>query len=87
PTEGGKKFVGDYLGYHNGVVFIEILKFGGAFDQSPDSYMVGLDIETGKNYLKIKQMPNIGFTHPACLSSTVEKLTSMENILMWMLIL
>jgi hypothetical protein len=35
PTLGGKKFVGDYLGYHNGVVFIEVLKFGSLSDVNP----------------------------------------------------
>lgn len=32
PTEGGKKFVGDYLGNYNGVVYLEVLRYGGAFD-------------------------------------------------------
>src|SRR6185503_17208706 len=35
PTEGGKKFVGDYLGYYNGVIYIEVLRFGGMFDSKP----------------------------------------------------
>lgn len=48
PTEGGKKFMGDYLGQFNGVVYIEVLRYGGAFDQKPDSYILGLNIETGK---------------------------------------
>ena len=48
PTEGGKKFIGDYLGSFNGVVYVEVLRFGGAFDQKPDSYIIGLDLETGK---------------------------------------
>jgi len=48
PTDGGKKFIGDYLGAFNGVVYIEILRYGGAFDQKPDSYMIGLDLESGR---------------------------------------
>jgi len=48
PTEGGKKFIGDFLGYNNGVVYFEVLRYGGAFDQKPDSYIVGLSLETGK---------------------------------------
>lgn len=48
PTIGGKKFVGDYLGTYNGVVYIEVLRFGGAFDQKPDSYILGLNLENGK---------------------------------------
>lgn len=48
PTEGGKRFSGDFLGCYNGTVFIEVLRFGGAFDQKPDSYLLGLSLETGK---------------------------------------
>jgi len=48
PTLGGKKFVGDYLGYHNGVVFIEVLKFGSLSDGNPESTILGLNLETGK---------------------------------------
>ena len=48
PTEGGKKLTGDFLGMYNGVVYFEVLKYGGAFDTKPDSYLVGLDLETGK---------------------------------------
>jgi len=48
PTEGGKKFIGDYLGNFNGVVYIEVLKFKSMTDQKPDSYILGLDLETGK---------------------------------------
>jgi hypothetical protein len=57
PTEGGKKFIGDYLGTYNGTVFIEILRFGGFMDQKPDSYIVGLDLETGK---KVSEKPTDG---------------------------
>src|SRR5258706_10543457 len=48
PTEGAKRFVGDYLGTSNGVVYLEVLKFTGMMDQKPDSYIVGLSMETGK---------------------------------------
>jgi hypothetical protein len=48
PTIGAKKFIGDYLGTFNGVVFLEVLKFTGMMDGKPDSYVVGLDLETGK---------------------------------------
>jgi hypothetical protein len=48
PTEGGKRFIGDYLGTYNGVVYIEVLRFGGTFDQKPDSYITGLSLESGK---------------------------------------
>lgn len=48
PTVGAKRFIGDYLGTFNGVVYLEVLKFTGMMDQKPDSYLVGLDLETGK---------------------------------------
>ncbi len=48
PTTGAKKFIGDYLGTVNNVVYISVLKFGSMFDQKPDSYIVGLDLQTGK---------------------------------------
>jgi hypothetical protein len=48
PTIGAKKFIGDYLGAHNGVVYFEVLKFGSLMDGNPDSYILGLDMETGK---------------------------------------
>ncbi|MBL7737807.1 MAG: hypothetical protein JNK14_01225 [Chitinophagaceae bacterium] len=48
PTEGAKKFIGDYLGTYNGTVYFEVLKFTGVMDGKPDSYLLGLDLETGK---------------------------------------
>ena len=48
PTQGAKRFIGDYLGYFNGVVYIEVLKFSGMFDQKPESTIVGLSLETGR---------------------------------------
>ena len=48
PTAGGKKFAGDYLGCYNGVVFIEVLKYTGMMDQNPESTILGLSLETGK---------------------------------------
>jgi hypothetical protein len=67
PTEGGKKFVGDYLGTFNGVVFIEVLRLGGAFDQSPDSYVLGLNLETGKKVFEKETDSKYRF-YPASLS-------------------
>lgn len=57
PTMGAKKFVGDYLGNYNGTVYIEVLAYSGAMDQKPDSYILGLDLETGK---KIFEKPTDG---------------------------
>jgi hypothetical protein len=67
PTEGGKKFLGDYLGTYNGVVYIEVLRFGGAFDQKPDSYIVGLNLETGKQLFEKPTDAKYRF-YPASLS-------------------
>ena len=58
PTLGGKKFVGDYLGYHNGVVFIEVLKFGSLSDGNPESTILGLNLETGKQVFENKSAAN-----------------------------
>lgn len=68
PTDGGKKFIGDYLGTYNGTVFIEILRYGGFLDQKPDSYIVGLDLETGK---KVSEKPTDGKFrfYPASMST------------------
>jgi hypothetical protein len=48
PTLGAKKFVGDYLGTYKGVVYFEVLKFSGMMDGNPESFLLGLDLETGK---------------------------------------
>jgi hypothetical protein len=67
PTEGGKKFSGDYLGYFNGTVYFEVLRFSGAFDQKPDSYIIGLDLETGKQVFEKPTDAKYRF-YPASLS-------------------
>ncbi|MFM9910736.1 MAG: DUF6770 family protein [Chitinophagaceae bacterium] len=48
PTTGAKRFMGDFLGIANGIIHIEVLKFASLMDQKPESFLVGLDIETGK---------------------------------------
>ncbi len=48
PTVGGKKFIGDYLGTYNNVVYLEVLRYGSLMDQKPESNIVGLDLQTGK---------------------------------------
>jgi len=48
PTEGYKKFLADYLGTYNGVVYIEVLKFKSLMDGNPDSFILGLSLENGK---------------------------------------
>lgn len=48
PTEGAKKFVGDFLGVVNDVVYLEVLKFGSTMDGNPESFFVGLDLKTGR---------------------------------------
>lgn len=67
PTEGGKRFAGDYLGYFKGIVYIEVLRFGGAFDQKPDSYIIGLNLETGKKVFEKPTDSKFRF-YPASLS-------------------
>ena len=67
PTEGAKKFEGDYLGTFNGVVYLEVLKFGSRMDQNPESSIIGLSMETGK---QIFEKPSDGKyrIYPATLS-------------------
>jgi len=67
PTEGAKKFEGDYLGTFNGVVYLEVLKFGSRMDQNPESSIIGLSMETGK---QIFDKPSDGKyrIYPATLS-------------------
>jgi hypothetical protein len=48
PAMDGKKFIGDYLGMHNDVIYLEVLKFSGKMDGNPESSVVGLSLETGK---------------------------------------
>jgi hypothetical protein len=67
PTEGGKRFIGDYLGCYKGVAYIEVLRFGGAFDGKPDSYILGLSLETGKKLFEKPTDSKFRF-YPASLS-------------------
>lgn len=67
PTEGGKKFVGDYLGCYKGTVFIEVLRYSGAMDQKPDSYILGLSLETGKKLFEKPTDSKFRF-YPASMS-------------------
>jgi hypothetical protein len=53
PTEGAKRFMGDYLGTSNGVVYLEVLKYSSMLDQKPDSRLVGLSLETGKQLFDV----------------------------------
>jgi len=48
PAMTGKKFSGDFLGTYNGVVYIEVLKFGSITDGNPESSIIGISLETGK---------------------------------------
>ena len=52
PGDDSKRCVGDYLGYCNGVVYFEVLKLKGLMDQKPDSYIVGISLETGKQLIE-----------------------------------
>jgi hypothetical protein len=67
PTEGAKKIAADYLGSHNGIVYLELLKFKSLMDSKPDSYIVGLDLETGKQLFEKETDSKYRF-YPASLS-------------------
>jgi hypothetical protein len=69
PTEGAKRFIGDYLGYANGIVYLEVLKFTSLMDQKPDSYIVGLNFETGKQMFETRTDGKYRF-YPASLSQS-----------------
>ena len=67
PTLGAKKFIGDYLGTYSGIVYMEVLKFEGMMDGNPDSYIVGLDLETGKQLFEKSTTGKFKF-YPASMS-------------------
>ena len=67
PTADAKKFIGDFLGYFNGVVYFEVLKFGSIMDTKPDSYLLGLDLETGKQVFEKQTDAKYRF-YPASMS-------------------
>lgn len=68
PTEGAKKFLGDYLGTSNGIVYLEVLKYSGIMDQKPESSLVGLSLETGKPLFEIGTDSKYRF-YPSSLST------------------
>jgi hypothetical protein len=53
PTEGGKRFIGEYLGYFNNVVYFQMLVGGSVLDQKLESSVLGFDLETGKKLFQI----------------------------------
>lgn len=67
PTDDGKKFIGDYLGCFNGVVYVEVLKFSGLFDKKPESSIIGLNLETGKKMFEKSTDSKYRF-YPASMS-------------------
>lgn len=67
PAMEGKKFVGDYLGTFNGVVYIEVLKFASMMDGKPESSIVGLNLETGKQIFEKSTDSKYRF-YPASMS-------------------
>ena len=68
PTIGGKRFIGDYLGTFNGVVYLEVLKFTSKTDQKPESSIVGLSLETGKQLFEKPTDSKYRF-YPASMST------------------
>ncbi|HEV7782923.1 MAG TPA: DUF6770 family protein, partial [Chitinophagaceae bacterium] len=71
PGMDGKKFVGDYLGTFNGVVYIEVLKFASKMDGKPESSIVGLNLETGKQIFEKPTDGKYRF-YPASMSTMNE---------------
>lgn len=69
PTLGAKKFFGDYLGTSNGVVYIEVLKYTSSMDGKPDSYIVGLDLQTGKQLFEKSTEEGKYKFYPASMST------------------
>lgn len=67
PGMDGKKFVGDYLGTFNGVVYLEVLKFSSMMDGKPESSIVGLNLETGKQLFEKSTDSKYRF-YPASMS-------------------
>jgi hypothetical protein len=68
PTMSGKKFIGDYLGYHNNVVYIEMLKFNSMMDGNPESFIIGINLETGKQVFEKSTEQSKYKFYPASLS-------------------
>jgi hypothetical protein len=68
PAMDGKKFAGDYLGTFNGVVYIEVLKFSSMMDGKPESIIVGLNLETGKQLFEKPTDGKFRF-YPATMSN------------------
>ncbi|MCG2613710.1 hypothetical protein LZZ85_05435 [Terrimonas sp. NA20] len=68
PTVGAKKFIGDYLGTFNDVVYMEVLKFGSMMDSKPNSFLVGLDLKTGKQLFEVSTEEKEYKFYPASMS-------------------
>jgi len=68
PTSSAKKFAGDYLGCYNNIIYLEVLKFSSLLDGKPDSYLVGLDLETGRQLFE-KQTDSKNRFYPANMSN------------------
>lgn len=67
PTEGAKKFLGEFLGMSEGTVFLEELRFKSMLDQKPDSYIIGLDLANGKKKFEKRTDTKLRF-YPASMS-------------------
>ncbi|MFY7899165.1 MAG: DUF6770 family protein, partial [Chitinophagaceae bacterium] len=68
PNLQGKAFIADYLGTFKDVVFIEVLSTSSVFDRNPDSYIIGISLQTGKQlFMKNTITPKVTF-YPQSLS-------------------
>jgi hypothetical protein len=68
PTMSGKRFIGDYLGSYNGVAYIEMLKFNSLMDGNPESFIIGLSLETGKQVFEKSTEQSKYKFYPASMS-------------------
>ncbi|HEX2630837.1 MAG TPA: DUF6770 family protein, partial [Chitinophagaceae bacterium] len=68
PSMSGKKFIGDYLGCHNNVVYIEMLKFNSMMDGNPESFLIGINLETGKQVFEKSTEQSKYKFYPASMS-------------------
>lgn len=71
PAMSGKKFLGDYLGTVNGIVYLEVLKFGSMMDAKPESVIVGLDLANGRQLFEKPTDGKYRF-YPASMSVTID---------------
>jgi len=68
PTMEGKRFVADYLGTYNNVVFVELLVYSSNTDGNPESSLLGISLENGKQLFNKKTATAKTTFYPTSLS-------------------